>query len=150
MDPHGTIGYELRELSILFVRFIEKEKAGKKFEEMHRMQAWALTFLYENRHRSIFQKDIEKEFSIRKSTTSNLVKRLKNNGYIDEHKGTQPDKRLKEIVLTEKAIKQINAFIPYVEKLEGTITKGIDQEELAQFKKTLEKIKANFDQTTDE
>ncbi|WP_225744430.1 MarR family winged helix-turn-helix transcriptional regulator [Marinilactibacillus sp. Marseille-P9653] len=144
MDPHGTIGYELRELSILFVRYIEKEKAGKNFEEMHRMQAWALSFLYENQHKPIFQKDIEKEFSIRKSTTSNLVKRLKNNGYIDERKGTQTDKRLKEIVLTDKAIEQINAFKPYIEKLEETITQGIDEAELAQFKATLSKIKANF------
>lgn len=146
MDPHGTISYQLRELSILFVRFIEKEKARNNIEDMHKMQVWTLNYLYENKHRPIFQKDIEKEFSIRKSTTSSLVKRLKNNGFVEEKIGSQSDKRLKEIILTAKGFEQIKAFRPCVEKLEQTITSGIGEEELIAFKKTLAKIKANFNE----
>lgn len=144
MDPRGTIGFELRELSILLIRYIEKEKAINNLEDIQSLQAWTLGYLYKNQHKTIFQKDIEREFSIRKSTTSNLVKRMKKNGFIEEKKGTQSDKRLKQLVLTEKAIVQIQAFKPYVHRLEEKITENISPQEIEQFKETLAKIKANL------
>lgn len=144
MDPRDTIGFELRELSILLIRYIEKEKATNNLEDIQRLQAWTLGYLYKNRHKAIFQKDIEKEFSIRKSTTSNLVKRMKKNGFIEEKTGAQEDKRLKQLVLTDKAIEQIKAFEPYIEKIEAKITKDISDQEIKQFKETLAKIKNNL------
>lgn len=144
MDPRDTIGFELRELSILLIRYIEKEKAINNLEDIQRLQAWTLGYLYKNRHKPIFQKDIEKEFSIRKSTTSNLVKRMKKNGFIEEKTEAQEDKRLKQLVLTDKAIEQIKAFEPYIEKIEAKITKDISDQEIKQFKETLAKIKNNL------
>lgn len=144
MDPRGTIGFEIRELSILLTRYIEKEKTLNNFEDIQGLQVWTLGYLYKNRRKVIFQKDIEREFSIRKSTTSSLVKRMIKNGFIEVKKGTQKDKRLKQLVLTDKAVSQIQAFKPHVHRLEEKITDNISPQELEQFKETLKKIKNNL------
>lgn len=146
MEPRGTIGFELRELSILMIRFIEKEKSQNGLGDIQKLQAWTLGYMVKHNDRPVFSKDLEKEFSIRKSTASNLVKRMEKNGFIEIKKGTQEDKRLKELVLTEKAYEQIQAFNYYADKLEEKITANLSDQELEQFKNTLNKIKSNFDE----
>ncbi|KJY65258.1 hypothetical protein JF73_06330 [Lactobacillus helsingborgensis] len=61
-------------------------------------------------NKSIYQKDIEHEFNIRKSTATNVLRLMENKGLIYK-KVDQRDTRLKAILLTDKAI-----------KLEGKIT----------------------------
>ncbi|AIS08987.1 Transcriptional regulator, MarR family [Lactobacillus sp. wkB8] len=54
--------------------------------------------------KSIYQKDIEHEFNIRKSTATNVLRLMENKGLIYK-KVDQRDTRLKAILLTDKAIK---------------------------------------------
>ncbi|PGS79274.1 hypothetical protein COD02_28605 [Bacillus thuringiensis] len=56
----------------------------------------AISYLCEKQDIYVFQKDFEREFSIRKSTASRILKSMENNGLIA---------RLKKVVLTENAIK---------------------------------------------
>lgn len=56
----------------------------------------AISYLCEKQDIDVFQKDFEREFSIRKSTASRILKSMENNGLIV---------RLKKVVLTENAIK---------------------------------------------
>lgn len=55
-------------------------------------------------NKSIYQKDIEHEFNIRKSTATNILRLMENKGLIYK-KVDQRDTRLKAILLTDKAIK---------------------------------------------
>ncbi|AWN33254.1 MAG: MarR family winged helix-turn-helix transcriptional regulator [Lactobacillus helsingborgensis] len=55
-------------------------------------------------NKSIYQKDIEHEFNIRKSTATNVLRLMENKGLIYK-KVDQRDTRLKAILLTDKAIK---------------------------------------------
>ena len=55
-------------------------------------------------NKSIYQKDIEHEFNIRKSTATNVLRLMEEKGLITK-KVDQHDARLKAIILTEKAIK---------------------------------------------
>ncbi len=55
-------------------------------------------------NKSIFQKDIEHEFNIRKSTATNILRLMEKKGLIYK-KVDQSDTRLKAILLTDKAIK---------------------------------------------
>ena len=55
-------------------------------------------------NKSIYQKDIEHEFNIRKSTATNVLRLMAEKGLITK-KVDQHDTRFKAIILTEKAIK---------------------------------------------
>ena len=55
-------------------------------------------------NKSIYQKDIEHEFNIRKSTATNVLRLMEKKDLITK-KVDQHDTRLKAIILTEKAIK---------------------------------------------
>lgn len=113
-------------------------------ERMSRAGMGVIFFLYENQNKDIFQKDIEKEFSVRKSTASSVLTTLEEKGYI-KRESSKEDKRLKRIVLTDKAstitdeVKASHNFIN--EKL----TRNIPENELQQFKETLAKMKRNLE-----
>ena len=81
-------------------------------------------------NKSIYQKDIEHEFNIRKSTATNVLRLMEEKDLITK-KVDQHDTRFKAIILTEKAIKLkpkitnyfVNSENSYAEIL-GTDTKN--------------------------
>ena len=82
MCAENDIGFEIRTLSNLIRRDVEKNIAEMKLEPNQRIHGWAINYFYENRDRDIFQKDFEEKFSIRRSTASNILKLMEKNGYI--------------------------------------------------------------------
>lgn len=104
---------------------------------------YILGFIYENRDRDIFQRDIEKEFNLRGSTVTNMLNLMEKNGLI-ERKSVDGDRRLKKIVLTEKACEIQQLVISDFERLEKTISKGIDKKDIEIFFSVLDKINSNI------
>ncbi|WP_449454179.1 MarR family winged helix-turn-helix transcriptional regulator, partial [Streptococcus suis] len=90
---------ELRELTYPVEQI--SEAIAKKYDLQHLSgpQGHVLVFLHCHQDRDIFVKDIEKELQISKSVTSNLVKRMEKNGFI-EVIASNTDKRCKQVVLT--------------------------------------------------
>ena len=104
---------------------------------------YILGFVYENRDRDIFQRDIEKEFNLRGSTVTNMLNLMEKNGLI-ERKSVDGDRRLKRIVLTQKAVEIHQLVISDIERLEETISKGIDKKDIEVFFSVLDKINSNI------
>ncbi len=100
-------------------------------------------YLHENQHKDIFQKDIEEEFCIRRSTVTSILNLMEKNGMIRRER-VDCDARLKKIILTDKAKAIHNKIVSEIIDMEEKILKGINDEELKQFCKTLEKIKDNI------
>ena len=64
------------------------------------IQSRMIRYLYlESEKRDIYQKDIEEEFNIRRSSVSSVLQLLEKKGYI-ERVSVEKDGRLKKIVLT--------------------------------------------------
>ncbi|MDY4078873.1 MAG: MarR family transcriptional regulator [Clostridium sp.] len=64
------------------------------------IQSRMIRYLYlESEKRDIYQKDIEEEFNIRRSSVTSVLQLLEKKGYI-ERISVKGDKRLKKIVLT--------------------------------------------------
>ena len=67
------------------------------------MQKHILKFiLLETMHKDLYQKDIEEEFQIRKSTVTGYVQLMEKNGYLTRE-SVKGDARKKRLVPTEKA-----------------------------------------------
>ena len=108
------------------------------------MQKHVLKFvLMESLHRDIYQKDIEEEFQIRKSTVTGILKLMEKHGYV-YRENVKKDARLKRIVPTRKAEKIRSVIIEHIEDTECHLVEGITEEEVLICKKTLCKMYQNL------
>ena len=85
--------------------------------------------LFQSLQRDIYQKDIEKEFQIRRSTATGILQILEKNGFITREPVKQ-DARLKKLVPTEKAKSVREHILGNIHYIENLLRKGIDEEKL--------------------
>ena len=80
-------------------------------------------------HTDVYQKDIEEEFRIRKSTVTGILKLLEKNGFIRRESVPQ-DARLKRIVPTARAEALRPQILEQLGRTEALLMEGIPEEEL--------------------
>ena len=68
MEGRTPIGFEIRSLYNLIMRTIEKVFDGKEADGITATNGWIIGFLAANPDREIYQRDLEAEFSITRST----------------------------------------------------------------------------------
>lgn len=113
-------------------------------DEITLMHGWIMRYLYENREHDIFQKDIEKTFSIGRSTVTNIIQLLEKMGYV-RREFVEHDARLKKVILTEKGVKNHESIEALIMKLDGMLEENIGEDELEMFFKVTDKIKKNLE-----
>lgn len=97
--------YELTKILVILSNCMRRTDLGmSETVELSPVQQKTLNAILLRKHSGapLYQKDIEEQFDIRRSTTSALLQQLENLGYI-ERKPAQEDARLKSIELTERA-----------------------------------------------
>lgn len=143
MKKEDRIGFQIKTLSHLIRRELDKSANKNKIDNLTGTHGWLIGYLYDNRDREIFQRDFETNFSIRRSTASNLLSNMENNGLIVREK-VFADARLKKIVLTEKALKLHAMIEDDIQSLEDKLCGGLTPVEQAEFTRLCEKIKKNL------
>ena len=94
------------------------------------MQKHILKFiLLETMHKDLYQKDIEEEFQIRKSTVTGYVQLMEKNGYLTRE-SVKGDARKKRLVPTEKAEGLRQAILEDIKLSEKRMEKGIPEEDV--------------------
>ena len=144
MKMTRSIGFEVKSISNLIKRNLAEEFAKRDMHDLTGMQGWILKFIYTNSNRDIFQKDIEKEFRIRRSTATGMLKLLEKNGYI-KREAVESDARLKKLVLTEKAIIGLEKLENVIMEFDKHLHEGISEEEKDIFFAIVDKVKKNLD-----
>lgn len=146
MKPEDTIGFKIKTLDNLFFRnMFAYETSQKGIDEVTVMHGWILGFLYNNPDRDIFQKDIETEFSIARSTVTGIVKLMEKKGYI-RRETVASDGRLKKLALTERGRQIHEQHIRHIDILEAQCKRNITPEELHIFFTVVEKLKQNLEE----
>ena len=146
MGHKNTLGYELKTLDNLFFRnLLSYEMSQNHMDEVTVMHGWILGFLYANQDREIFQKDIETEWSIARSTVTCIVKLMEKKEYI-RRVSVEQDARLKRLVLTEKGrtIQEMHTYD--IDLLEERCKRNISEEELKVFRTVIRKLKQNLEE----
>jgi DNA-binding MarR family transcriptional regulator len=137
------VGYEIKTLSNLIKRRIDNSAVFS--EEVTGMHGWIVGFLYHNREkRDIFQRDIEAEFSIRRSTVTGILQLMEKNNLI-RREPVEYDARLKKLVLTPKAIEIHEAIQKELSSLEQQLCKDLTKEELSAFFTVIRKMRNNIE-----
>ena len=102
-------------------------------DELTAMHGWILGYLCRNEDKDIFQKDIEAEFKICRSTVTNILKLMEKKGYI-RRESVPYDARLKKLVLTDTG-RELH------EKTKDMI--DILKEDLDTFYRVIDQLKSN-------
>lgn len=148
MQKQNDIGFKIRMLSNLIKRDVEKSRNEMGITLPKGINGWAISYFFDNKHKDIFQKDFESEFSIRRSTASNILKTMEQNGFI-ERVSVENDARLKKIILTQKAIDIHTTILDSINKREARMREGLSKAEIDTFLTTLSKITANMEEKND-
>ena len=136
---------EVKKLMNLLARYARNHKFSNEKGNVTRSQALMLEFIFENSKGGdkVYQKDIEKHFSIRRSTATESMKRLEALGMIIRKTSTL-DARLKEIILTKKATDFITKTHDGLLDLSLVMCNGITKEEAETLKTIVIKMQNNL------
>lgn len=139
----GVAGKEVRSLSNLIMRFISAKLNKNYVETATGSNAWILQYIKHREGKDVFQRDLEKEFCITRSTASKVVILMEKKGFI-RRESVKGDARLKKLTLTEKGNNIIELMASDRETVEKTLTKGFSPDEITQFCEFVERMKQNI------
>jgi len=138
-----SVGIELRSLNNLMKRRFDDFADSRQLQSVTGTNGWIIRFLDENADRDIYQKDLEEQFTITRSTVSKVLILMEKKGLV-ERRGVPQDSRLKKLVLTDKA-RQLTALMKeYGNKTEQALTKGFTPEELETLYGYIQRMKDNM------
>jgi Transcriptional regulators len=145
MEEKYAIGHEIKIISNLIKRRIGNSRVISDIDKMTGTHGWIIGYLYHNKEKGdIFQRDLEEEFSIRRSTATGILQLMEKNDLIVREQ-VDYDARLKKLVLTPKAIAIQESLMNEFDKIEAELTNGLTSEEKASFLSTINKMKKNLE-----
>lgn len=122
----------------------QKPEEALEDDELTPMQRHILNYiLLETLHRDIYQKNLEEEFQVRKSTVSGILKLIEKNGFI-YRESVKEDARLKRILPTKKAEALRPSILEHIHETEIRMTEGVSEQDLFLCKKVLYQMCQNL------
>ena len=137
------IGFELRQVANIIRREIDNAVGKRNIEKLTGMQGRLIGYLCHNGEKEIFQRDIEAEFSIRRSTATNILQTMEKHGLI-KRAPVEYDARLKRILPTDIAVTRHKIFEEEINRVENQVLNGITKKEADTLLSILDKIKNNL------
>ena len=104
-----------------------------------------LGYLYHRRDKEVFQKDMEADFHMAKSSVTAALQGLEKNGYI-RREPVERDARLKKIVVTERGIQLHDSIKQSTEDMERKLAADLTPEQRQQLFAMWEQIKHRLEQ----
>jgi DNA-binding MarR family transcriptional regulator len=137
-----TLGHSI---GILLKRFTRMCERGGREIGLTGAQGKVLAYIFiEEQWQDMFQKDIEEEFDIRRSSATGILQSLERDGMIYRVSVPQ-DARLKKIVLTDKARQIQKTVLNGLELLEVKLKGDLAEEEIKAFVQTCDRIGKNIE-----
>ncbi len=94
------IAKSITKTSYIIKRTISNFESSNKLDKLSGTNSFIILFLLKNEDKVIFQKDLEKEFGMTRSTASNVLKLMETKKLIKREE-VENDHRLKKLSLTE-------------------------------------------------
>jgi DNA-binding MarR family transcriptional regulator len=137
------VGYEIKTLENLITRKILLTAKDAGYPALTTVQIRIMRYLFLNKDKEIYQKDIEKNFVVRRSTASGIIDTMEKNGML-ERVNTDLDLRSKRIVITEKYAGKMELLEELINKFQDELLDGVSDSELNTFFSVIDKMKENL------
>ena len=135
------IGQQLASLNHLIKRNLQNELSS----ELMRISAangYILVYLYENKQNDVFQRDLEAEFQIARSTASGILQAMEKKKLIIRQ-SIPRDARLKRLVLTEKGTEFQLEIMENFDRVQEALRGEIPADKLKCFLEVVDLLKEN-------
>lgn len=144
MKQKRTIGFEIKSISNMIRRKLDTRFSVPEFDGLTGTQNAMMGFIMDHEgEQNIFQRDIEEEFNIRRSSATVMLQGLEQRGYI-RRLPVESDARLKKIEVTEKARKLQQRVRAEIDLFHEQLERNLSEEEKEQLFFLLDKIKQNL------
>ncbi|WP_296879822.1 MarR family winged helix-turn-helix transcriptional regulator [Thomasclavelia sp.] len=143
-DP---VGRRIKIINNLMKRSMDRFLGRDINDRATLMHTWIIGFLQyrEDHGKDTFQKDIEAEFSINRSTTSEMLKLMCKKGMI-ERVPVDYDARLKKLVLTDQS-REFNLRVKQkMDEIDKILIKDLTDEEVELFIRLCDKLIDNLNE----
>ena len=109
-------------------------------------QCRIMGFIMDKGDKPVYQKDIEAEFNIRRSTATRLLQAMEHKNLI-MREPEENDGRLKRIRLTKKAMERSREVLDRISCIERQLVEGITAEEMKVLHSVCQRIRQNAERT---
>ncbi len=133
---------ELKRVNNLVIRRLSSDSVLKAEEDGLGIKGYVIGFIVKKSQNgeAVYQKDIEKAFSLRRSSATQNLNSLEKSGLICR-KSEESDKRLKKIIVTQKGLESHKKIIDRLNNIDSELISRLTKEELENFKVVIEKLK---------
>ena len=136
------LGLEVRILSNLI--YNRMNQTAMEVENLTIHQYWILSYLTANLDKEVYQKEIEQLFSIKRSTTNEMLRTMETRGFIRRTVSTE-DARRNILSVTEEGIKAREQLDQELNQIMLRFFGDIPRSELEQFQRTLQTLRHNIE-----
>jgi len=144
LKKERTISFSIKRLSNEIKRALDSNAIEGAVAPLTGMQCAVLSFVRDqSEEKDIFQRDLELEFNIRRSTATGILQLMEKNGLL-KREPVSYDARLKRIVITEYGVSTHNKVDQRIINVEGRLKKNLKAEEIETFFRLLDKISDNI------
>lgn len=138
-----NIGVQLRSLSNVIMRYIEQRARARSCDLLTGSNGWILDYLLQNANREVYQRELEEEFSITRSTASKVVHLMEKKGLV-ERRPAAHDARMRKLALTVKAGTLALEMRSVSENLSQILMRDFAPEEIDNLYEYIERMKKNL------
>lgn len=143
MNSQNEAGRVLRSIDHLLIRVNIQQAKKAGIDNCTAMHGWILGYLSRHKNEDVYQRDIEREFSVTRSAVTAVVKKMESYGYIKRVE-VKHDARLKKLVITKSGEDMYRKIIESFHKTDNILTEGVSEDEYEVFMKVCRKIKDNL------
>lgn len=144
MKSQYPIGLHINKLSRIISRRVDAAVFNAIDDNITVSQAYVIDFITDNTDRDIFQKDLELEFGLKRSSVSLMLNNMEKNDLI-KRLPVPGDARLKKIVLTEKASEISKKISVAIDSVESRVSESLGEEEVHLLLNMLNKIRTDIE-----
>ena len=144
MKSQYPIGLHINKLSRIISRKVDAAVFNAIDDNITVSQAYVIDFITDNTDRDIFQKDLELEFGLKRSSVSLMLNNMEKSDLI-KRVPVPEDARLKKIVLTEKASEISKKISVAIDSVESRIAESLSEEEVHLLLNMLNKIRTDIE-----
>jgi len=137
------IGKEIIGVSNIVKRNFNNIESIKELNSISGTNGFIIKYIYDSKN-DVYQKDLEKEFLITRSTCSKILSLMEKKDLIIRQ-GVESDLRIKKLVLTDKAKELAKKVDLDIKKFDQNLLNGFSSEEVIDFMNYLERIKKNVE-----
>ncbi len=143
-----SILFELKEINRLMIKKIIYDTKKENPSPLSPVQVKIINYLLEHRKERVYQRDLENVLNIRRSTISGILQTMEKNNIIRRVEVAE-DARIKQIILTEVALKKDKEMKKRFQEIEKIIRKKISKKDLETFLQVTTQIKENLKEGND-